>query len=229
VTKRSRKKLVSGAILSGMVLLLLSILAVLLSRTPRFYDQAEARPSIARTGESDRVVGMFSDVRTALEGREPAWGLEFNDQEMNSFLQEGAVNLGMDSILPKGFHDPRLKIEDDKLRLGIRYGTGVLSTILTIEMRAWRIPSEDATIGVQLVSLKAGAMPLPLSILLDRITEFVRSQGIDVTWYRMDGKPVGVFRFQYQLTRPTYQFESLTLQDGQFRLRCRSTEMGKPK
>ncbi len=226
---RAKKKLVSWGLLFGIVLSLLCSLVVLLSRTPRFYQDAEIPQTIARLSDSDRVVGMLSDIRTALEGRENAWGIEFTDQEMNSFLQERAEELGSDSILPKGFHEPRLKIEDDKLRLGIRYGSGTFSTILSFELRAWRIPSEDATVGVQLVSLKAGAMPLPLSILLDRITEFVRSKGIDVTWYRMDGKPVGIFRFQYQATRPTYQFESLSLQDGQFRLRCRSTELVVPK
>lgn len=226
---RAKKKLVSWGLLLGMVLFILCTFIVLLSRTPRFYEDAEIPQNITRLGDSDRVVGMLSDIRTALESREAAWGIEFTDQEMNSFLQERAEELGSDSILPKGFRDPRLKIEDDKLRLGIRYGSGLFSTILSFELRAWRIPTEDATIGVQLVTLKAGAMPLPLSILLDRITEFVRSKGIDVTWYRMEGKPVGIFRFQYQSTRPTYQFESLTLKDGHFRLRCRSTEIVMPK
>ena len=50
--------------------------------------------------------------------------------------------------------------------------------------------------------------------LLERISEVARQNGIDVTWYRHEGYPVALLRFQADQQRPTLQFKAVKFEPG---------------
>jgi len=57
------------------------------------------------------------------------------------------------------------------------------------------------------------------------LSEAARREKIDITWYRQDGHPVAVMRFQADLSRPTLQFDRVELTDGKLTFSGRSTDL----
>ena len=59
-----------------------------------------------------------------------------------------------------------------------------------------------------------GSLPVSAQSLLERVSEAARRQDIEVTWYRHEGNPVALLRFQANQPRPTVRLEKLELQEG---------------
>ena len=51
----------------------------------------------------------------------------FTADELNAYFQEDYFRQGGDDNLPDGFHNPRVTIENGKMRVGVRYGKGLLA------------------------------------------------------------------------------------------------------
>jgi hypothetical protein len=145
---------------------------------------------------------------------DPTWKLTFTEKQLNAYFQEDYLRHGGDDNLPNGFHEPRVKIEDGKMRIGARYGEGIFSTLVSMEIKVWKVPGEVNTLALEIVSLQAGRLPWSTGTLLDVISAEARRQNIDVTWYRESGHPVAIMRFQSTQTRPTFQFDNVELKDG---------------
>jgi hypothetical protein len=131
---------------------------------------------------------------------------------------------GGDENLPEEFSAPRVKIENGKMRVGVRYGKGATSTVLSLELKLWLVPRQVNVLAMEIISLQAGNMPLSTGTLIDYISEAARREGIDISWYRHDGHPVAVMRFQSDLARPTFQFDRVELTEGRLTIAGRSTD-----
>src|SRR5439155_8911007 len=105
-----------------------------------------------------------------------SWDITFTADELNAYFQEDHLRNGGDKSLPEGFHDPRVKMDDGKMRLGFRYGQGLLSTIVSVELKVWKVPSEVNMLAGEIISLKAGRLPLSSSLILQQISEEVRRE-----------------------------------------------------
>ena len=217
---RRRRILISVCLVVGFLVAVALGLVALVKREPAFYRQAEVAPGESRAAMSRSALSQFSQLKNALT-YDPEWQATFSADEINAYFQEDFLKVGADDNLPEDFHAPRVQIEDGRIRIGVRYGSGLWSTILSIELKAWLIPGETNMIGVEVVGLRTGALPLSASTLLDYISQGARRQGIDVTWYRNDGHPVAVMRYQADVARPTLLFERLDLADGSVTLRGR--------
>jgi hypothetical protein len=68
-------------------------------------------------------------------------------------------------------------------------------------------------ICLEILGRKAGAMPVSAQSLLELISEQARKD-IEVTWYRHEGNPVALLRFQNDRARPTFQLRRLELRQG---------------
>lgn len=199
-------------------------LAYLVKTPPRFYEQASLPAGEDRVALSKDMLAVFSEIRFALLNDDPYWQGSFSSDQLNSFLQEDFVRVGSDENLPPGFHEPRVQIEDGRLKLGVRYGSGLWSTVLSLELKMWLVSGEINMLAVEIVSLKAGRLPLSTSTLLDYISASARRENIDVTWFRHEGHPVAIMRFQADQTRPTFQFERVELKNQEIVLVGRSTQ-----
>jgi hypothetical protein len=121
---------------------------------------------------------------------------------------------GFAGALPGHCHDPRVAIDGDRLKFGLRYGSGLWSTVLWVELRAWLVKSEPNCLAVELVAIRAGAIPVNSQAVLDGITDAARDSNIDVSWYRSNDRPVGLFRFYADQLRPTTQILSFRIENG---------------
>lgn len=222
---RRRRFLVSVGLVVGFVALVLLGLGVAAKRVPAFYAQADRPADAARKSASTQAVATEFQMANALESLEPEWKAVYTADQLNAYFQEDFVTShGGDANLPDGFSAPRVQIENGQMRLGVRYGDGFWSTILSVQVKIWLVPGQANALALELVSLKAGALPLSPGTLLDKISELARHQNIDVTWFREDGHPVAVLRFQSDLTRPTLLFDRIELADGKLTVVGRSAD-----
>jgi hypothetical protein len=160
---------------------------------------------------------------------DPSWEVTFSADQINAFFQSDAYfNAGGDDNLVDGFHAPRVKIENGRMWIGARYESGATSTVLSIEVRLWKVAEELNTLALEIVSFHAGGLPLPTGMLLDRLSEAARREKIDISWYRQDGHPVAIMRFQSDLSRPTFQFNRVELTDGKLTFSGSSTDLTAP-
>lgn len=205
-------------ILSGAV----SALGYVLKREPSFYTDA-APPADYDTREKasrllTRVQDLKNDIRTKGD-----WGETFTVEELNCFFAEMmGPNGTFANMLPKGFHSPRVAIEGDRLKLGFRYGEGFWSTVVSVELRVWLVADETNLMAIEVCDLRAGRLGVGAQSILDAIAETARTSNIEVTWYRHNGNPVGLFRFFPDQPRPASQVLTLEVQDGKIVVAGRS-------
>jgi hypothetical protein len=198
---------------------------VLAKHQPSFYKAAAVPAGSARTAQSREFVSRYLNLMNSISNGYPDWWEVFAADQINSFLQEDFLHSwGGDNNLPDGFHDLRVEVEDNKLRLGCRYGTGFWSSVLSIEVKMWLVANEVNLVGVEILNLRAGAIPLSRQVILDYITEAARRSNIDCTWYHRNGNPVAVLKLQADQVRPTIQIQRFELQRGKIIIVGRSTE-----
>src|SRR5262249_26951927 len=148
VQMRRRRLLVSIGLVLGFVALVLVGLAAAAKREPSFYRQAEMAPGPGRGRLSPEAVANYSPIRYVLD--DPSWDVTFSAEQLNAFFQQNYYEVGGDENLPDGVHAPRVKIEDGKMRLGIRYGSGLTSAILSLEIRLWKVPEGLNTLALEI-------------------------------------------------------------------------------
>jgi hypothetical protein len=221
---RRRRLIISVGLVVAFVALILVGLGLMVKRVPGFYAQAEMPADSDRVRLSQAAYARWLHVVSALQTREPTWEETFTADELNAYFQQDYYLHGGDDNLPDGFSAPRVKIEDGKMRIGVRYGTGPTRTVLSLEVKLWLVENEINVLAMEIVSLQAGSLPLSTGTLLDYISEAARRENIDITWYRHEGHPVAVMRFQADLTRPTFQFDRIELKDGKLMIAGRSTD-----
>jgi hypothetical protein len=199
-------------------------LILLVTHEPEFYTRAAMPPGTERKQRSGRFVQEFfqfcQDVHHYHE-----WNARFEEDCINSYFEEQFVPSGVaERVLPEGITAPRIAIEPDRVRLAFRYGSGAFSTIISIDMRMWLAPKEPNVVALELQGLHAGSIPIAAQSLLEQVSEAAKQNNIDVIWYRHNGNPVALLRFQADQDRPTIHLDHLVLQKGIIEVRGRSTD-----
>jgi hypothetical protein len=188
-------------------------LAVLLKQVPDYYTAASDE-----TADDEKVAGevltRIGDLKNDIRSREE-WGASFTAAELNAFLRQNLTEGDwMAGLLPGHLHDPRVAIDGDRVKFAARYGEGFWSSVVSIELRAWLVDQKVNTLAVELVAVRAGAVPFGSQSLLDFISESARDSNVDVTWYRHDGHAVGLFRFYADQRRPATHIQTVKVADG---------------
>lgn len=219
------------SVLLGSALLLLlggavaGALALLLTHEPEFYQRAALPPGHEREQYShDFETKCTLLLNGILNDRQ--WREKFTSAQINGYLEEDFVRSGWhDRLLPEGISDPRVSFGPGKIRVAFRYGgQSWWSTIVTIDFGVWLCEKDLNVVAMELQGLHAGSLPITAQSLLDRVSEVARRQDIEVTWYRLNGNPVALLRFQATQPRPTVRLERLELTDGQLLIVGRSAE-----
>jgi hypothetical protein len=193
---------------------------------PRRYREAALPPGPERVQYSrqfyDEFWTLVGEVTDPNGGRE--WGSRFTEQQINGYLNEGFVQSGLaERLLPERIRDPRVVIEEGRIRLAFRYGdSSFWSTVISIDFGVWLSQKDPNVVALQLQGFHAGAMPISAQSLLERISEVCRQNGIEVTWYRHEGHPVALLRFQADQPRPTLQLRDVRLERGAIVIQGRS-------
>ncbi|HZY90613.1 MAG TPA: hypothetical protein VFE78_37670 [Gemmataceae bacterium] len=200
---------------------------LLLRHEPQQYRLAAVPPGAARTERSKEFLNEFCQLISALDDQDPhtapSWYARFTDEQINSYFDEQFVQSGMsEKLLPEGISQPRLMFEPDRARLAFRYGSGFWSTVISIDLKVWQPKGEANAVALELEGFHAGALPIAAQSLLERISEVGRQNGIEVDWYRHNGHPVALLRFQAEQPRPTLQLQAVQLEQGAITIKGKS-------
>ena len=218
---RRRNAIITSLLLLITVAASVGGLGYALKTVPAFYHDAQeglACDPMAAAAVVTRFGDLKNDIRSKTE-----WGATFTDAELNAFLQ---VHLGQEggfaSVVPRGFHAPRLRILGDRIFLAARYGSGFWSTVLSMEMKLWLVKDHTNLVALELCGVRAGILPVGTQSILDRISEASRESNIVITWYRHNGNAVGLCHFYADQPRPTTQIARFVAADGKLTIAGRS-------
>jgi hypothetical protein len=189
---------------------------VLVRYEPRVYLQAAVPPGEERHKRSEQCWRELMQLYNSVASQdEQPWSHRFTDEQINSYLAEHFVSSRLDEeLLPEGIKQPRIVIEPDKIRIAFRYGSGVWSTIVSVDLRLWLVKGEPNVVAIKLVGFHAGALPISSQSLLESINEKCQQRGIGIDWYRDDGYPVALIRFQNEQPHPTLELQLIKLERG---------------
>jgi hypothetical protein len=189
-------------------------LALLLRHQPAFYHRATIPPGAHRTKCSEEFVGELARLVAGISEKR-RWDGRFTEEQINSYCQENFLKEhAEDQPLPVGTSELRVAVDPERVRFGFRYGTGMWSTVISIDLRVWLVAKEPNLVALEFRGMYAGALPISSQSLLERVSETTRQHDIDPTWYRYNGRPVLLLRFQAGRSRPTVQLQQLDLHQG---------------
>jgi hypothetical protein len=154
------------------------------------------------------------------------WDGRFTEEQINSYCQEDLLKEHADGQpLPEGISEPRIALDEpDRIRLAFRYGKGLWSTVVSIDLHVWLVATEPNVVALEFQGMFAGALPISSQSLLEHASETARQHDIEPTWYRHNGHPVLLLRFQAGRSRPTFQLQQLDLHQGVLCIRGRSLD-----
>jgi len=192
-------------------------LALLARHEPAYYRRGAVPLGQKRHIWSTQFFGEMSHLSSAIQSEQDVWDAEFTTDQINSYLQDGFLDQGFDEkMLPDNISDPRVAIDDDRLRLGFRYGFGRWNAIVTIDMRLWVAQGEVNTVGLELLGLHVGSLPVSAQSLLEHVSDAARRNGVEVSWYRYNGHPVALLRFGPNQQRTTVHLKQVEVREGRF-------------
>jgi hypothetical protein len=200
-------------VLAGLAVV--GVLALLARQVPEFYERAQIPAGDQRKTQSKAFYTEVGRLLSQINGRLPVWGATFTEAQLNSYFAEDFLTSHLaEKLLPESVTAPRVVIEQDKIRLAFRYGAPPWSTVISIDLRVWLAPKERNVVVLELQSLHAGSLPISAQSLLEQLSDMIRRRGIDVTWYRHNGNPAAVLRFQNDQARPSFLLRQLELRNG---------------
>ncbi len=195
-------------------------LAVLVKHEPAFYRRALVTPGKDRKDLSTAFMGRFFKLAGHWNGGgKEEWDMILSEAQLNSYFEEDFIRLGDAEALRKlGLAEPRIVLENDRLRLAFRYGQDPWSTVISYDLKLWLAPKDINVVCVEILGRHAGALPVSAQTLLNEISEVAAKRGIEVTWYRHQGNPVALVRFQSGSGRPSAQLQRLNIKQGMMTL-----------
>jgi hypothetical protein len=225
----SRKSLCLG---TGILLLLAGTVAaallLMMRHEPHFYRRAAVPPGPERVALSTSFLSKATTFFSSVKGN-PTWHETFSEEQVNSFCEEHFVRSEAKSLtLPQHITDPRVTFESDRIRLGFRYRVGRFSTVVSIDMRVWLAKEDPNVAALEIQGMRAGALPVSAQSILERLSDAAESNNVKLSWYRREGNPVAVLRFQSDQPRTTVLLENLDLQPGKIYIQGQSLEPGAP-
>lgn len=221
---RRRLFLRAVLLLVTLIFVFLGIVGLLLKQEPDFYVRENAYiPRAEDSAQAGKVVTRLNelqdDMRSSQKGE---WGASFPAEEINAFFRERENNLASEAIL-RDLPDQRVAIEDDRLRIAIRKGTGFFSTVVEVEVRLWLVKDQSNLMALEIVGFRAGALPLPKNWILDEISTAARRQNADVNWYRNGSNPVAICRLYSNQSRPETQITNFRIGESTISIGGRHT------
>ncbi len=201
------------------------ILFLVVGYEPEVFHQAVVPAGEARTQLSQDFLKEFSTLLNAPDA-ERDWYVKFSDEQINSYLDEGFVKEGLASrVLPEGVSCPHVVFGPEKVHVAFRYGAGGWNTAISIDLRVWLAKGEPNAVALELEGIRAGALPISSQWLLEEFRKAGKDKnGLDLTWYRTNGHPVALLRFQADQPRPTMLLQGVQMQQGSLMIRGRSPE-----
>jgi hypothetical protein len=200
-----------------------TLLYALLRYEPGYYRRYEAPPGDQRADCSRELIRELSRVHNAVVGERP-WCARLTDEQINSYLVEDFVRQGVNKMLPEEISEPRVVFEPERMRLAFRYRSRFVSTVVSLTLRIWLPAGETNVVALQLERFHAGLLPFSAQWLLEQISDTARRNNVEVSWYRHEGHPVALLRFQADRERPTLRLKTVKIDQGVIYIHGRSND-----
>ena len=207
-------------------------LAYLLHHEPDFYkNEWNSPPDSDDSVMSGTVLTNLNTLMNDLQDtRQASWSSSYSAEELNAFFRErqsgsNPLIAGLLGDVP----EPRFAVQGDHLLIAFRYGEGRLSTVITIELKVWLVKDQVNLLAIQFVGFRAGLVPLPKYLILDRFAEMARKHNADVEWYRHKGQPVALCKLYANQTRPDSQISTLKIADGRLMIGGKHSQTALPQ
>ena len=212
------------ASLGLLALVTFGTLIYLVRREPAAFRHIELPEEPERrklAGEFASGVGRLMDsIGNRADDR---WTETFTAEQMNCYFVEDFVRV-RPFKMSEEVHSPRVRIEPGLLKLAFRYGHGFWTSMVTVDLKVWLVANEPNVVGVELQAIHAGALPVSMQSVLEQIAEAARQWNIEVTWYRHDGNPAALVRFQPDRPNPSVVLQRIDLQEGRIVIEGKSTD-----
>jgi hypothetical protein len=211
-----RKSVLIGCGVLGTVLGFGFLGLCLIRHEPAHYRNAEVAAGPDRKKHSMEFLAACAQLADGIHANSQWYG-KFTAEQINSYLSENFVAEGTaEKLLPSGVTGPRVTLNPGTIRLAFRYGESPFTTIVAIDLRVWLVPKEYNVIALEVESVHAGLMPINVQSMLERLADAIRQQNQDLefSWYRHDGHPVALLRFQAGRV-PQSRLQQLELREGE--------------
>lgn len=187
---------------------------------PDFYEKAvvvelpQAEQQV--TGEifEKQVLELHNDAR-----HDGFWEASFTDEQINAWL---AVDLPrrFGNELPPQISQPRVEITADEFRLGFRYESEDLSTVISVAADAYLTETPNE-VALRIRRVRAGSLPLPLKRFLGMVSKGAREAGILLRWANEKNDPVALLQMPMEdqdLAGKSVHLQALELRDHEIYL-----------
>jgi hypothetical protein len=68
--------------------------------------------------------------------------------------------------------------------------------VISYDLKVWLVPKEPNVIAVEVLSARAGGLPISSRAILNQLSEYAQNQNFKVTLYRHDSHPVAIIELQ---------------------------------
>jgi hypothetical protein len=201
----ARKLRIAAACLLTVAVLIVGLIggAYYAARQVRpFYKQALAiEPEVLERGSRElesRATALYSDARQ--QGR---WHALFTAEQINGWLATQLAKNENDT-LPTNIRDPRVAIADDVLTLGFTTKSGGVETIISVDASVFL--TADGDVAIRLLSVRAGALPLPVMQLADELATACTKLSLPIRWTQQDGEPVALVELHSETASDKHEF-----------------------
>jgi hypothetical protein len=198
--RKLARRLVAGVGVSAIAIsLALGGLYWAARQVPDFYRQSLARHRDSEPASGERFEQQALALHNQLQhaGR---WEVRFTENDVNGWLADDLPRK-FPRLLPAGVSDPRVAIEENSLRLAIRYNRGSVDTVLSLAGEAY-LTDQPNEVAIRIGQARAGFLPVPLARLLDDISERAARAGVPLRWTEARGAPVALVRVPFDVSLP---------------------------
>jgi hypothetical protein len=175
-----------------------------------FYKQAlTLEPEVLERGSRElesRATALYSDARQG--GK---WHALFTAEQINGWL---AIQLAENQVedSPRSIRDPRVAISPEILTLGFQTHSGGVETVISVDASVF--VTDEGAVAIRLMSVRAGALPLPVMQLADEIAATCERLSLPVRWTQQDGQPVAIVELHSDPSTEERQFFIDTIEFG---------------
>jgi hypothetical protein len=176
-----------------------------------FYTEAlRAEPETLERGRQElesRATTLYTDAQ-----RHGRWQALFTSEQINGWLATQLAN-NSDGVLAKSVRDPRVAITHDALTLGFRTKSRGVETVISVEASVSL--TEQGAVAIRLLSVRAGALPLPVMQLADEIAHACKDLKLPVCWTQQHGKPVVLVEIHSDKPQREFYIDAIELHENE--------------
>lgn len=180
---------------------------------PEFYQTAVAIEPQEQEDERDAFVARATALASDLQAQ-GRWQSLFSAEEINAWL---ALELSTNypELLPAEMRDPRISITAEGATLGCHYKSGDIDSVVTVTFEAYL--HSPHVVAIRISHARAGALPVPLGLILDGISSVARDLNLRLEWRKAQGDPVALITLPPLGDGPheSMRLDSIELRDGE--------------